>query len=140
MKEDQFPNKLEFCVKIDTEMYRLKKSGNEVVIEYFLDKSKKFVKIKINEIDFQEIWDKIRKLDFQRYQNITQNDMEIIFSQPGESVGQFIKIIIDGKIMVKKELFIPGPEMILDDELAEPLREINEIIAEKFRKNSEIKK
>lgn len=138
--KSNIPNKLEFCAKIDLETYLLKKSGNGMVIEYFPYKSKKPVKININKRDFQEIWDKIKKLDFQRYQNITEKDMEVILSQPGESVSQFIKIIIDGKIMVKKELFILGPEMILNNDLTELLSEINNLLAEKFRKNSKIKK
>jgi hypothetical protein len=138
--KNNIPNKLEFCARLDLERYLLKKSGEEIFLEYFPDKSKKSIKTKINESDFQEIWDKIKKLDFQRYKNIAKKDMAPIFSQPGEAISQFIKIIINGKTFVDKELFFPGPEMILNEEFAEPLREINEIILEKFRKNRDIKK
>ena len=144
LQEHTYPDKLEFFARLDGDGYLLQKTRKEITITYVPQAQRTFSSlagggkstvVTITENDFQELWDKIKVLDFQRYQHIQQQDMAPICSQPGESISPFILIKINGKKVVDKDLFFPGPEMILISVLAEPLIEINNLLAEKFRNN-----
>lgn len=135
-KIENIPNSIVFAYGNE---YSLKKEGDKIELKYVPGLSAaatervapKTIQISISE--FQEIWDKIRILDFERYQNLTEKDITPVLAQPGEGMSTSIKIEINGNVLVDR--FFAGPDNILSEELAKPLDEINNLIAGMINKN-----